>query len=172
MQVRLIKDCFGPNPNFDKRKPAGLENPREITVPKGTILDDPMAYIHCRGEDPNAEPYDDEAKKNHAEYLAWRANAIKEREAGEDSASEPADEDDISEKPEDGEGQGAGQGITPILPLPDSSAAAATPEPEPDPEPKTSVVDVPKTVLETVPVEVVDAETAPADAAAVVKRRR
>ena len=150
MQVRLIKDCFGPNPKFDKTRLAGPGNPREVTVPKGTILDHPLAFMHCRGEDPNAEPFDDEAKQHEADYQAWRQKMI-EAAAVDEPASEPAGEDDD----QDGD-ESAGQSapITPILPLPDASAAVEVPA-EANASPVAVVV-----------------EDAPADASAVVKSRR
>lgn len=121
MQVILIKDCLGPNPDFNPNKPVDYEtNNPERVVPKGTILSDPMAFYHCRGDDPNAEPYDDEAKANQARYLAWRAKQIADREK---AAGVPAGPDD---EPETGDAEPSG-GLTPVLPVKpaDSGAAAA-----------------------------------------------
>lgn len=78
MKIRLLVDCRGPNPDFKPPKPipgdAESMNawmtykyrvPPEITVPKGTEIEDPWAWVHCI---PNAagiiraEPIDDDAK--------------------------------------------------------------------------------------------------------------
>jgi hypothetical protein len=71
MRVKLLRDCDGPNPHFDRAKPAvrGLNWPY-LDRTAGTVVNDRDAYLLCRGPEPLAEPYDDEAKAVHAAYLA------------------------------------------------------------------------------------------------------
>lgn len=83
MKVKLLVDCDGPNPAFNRRKPVGPDNERTRTVPAGTEIEDPHAGYLCLAEpeteEVRAEPLDEEAKAFVAEKLAQRAALLEER---------------------------------------------------------------------------------------------
>lgn len=107
MRARLIRECDGPNPLFDPRKPVSPSNRRDIMLPIGTILDDPKAWIHCCPDHykvVRAEPADEECEQIVAEKYAKFASILAARRAqqalaaissGAAPESEPViDEDD------------------------------------------------------------------------------
>ncbi len=74
MQVRIIKPgCTGPNPAFDVTKPVDRDNYPEIPKPVGLMIAGPMAHFLCYGDDPIAEPVDEEAKSKLEQYFQERA---------------------------------------------------------------------------------------------------
>lgn len=61
MKAKLIQDVDGPNPDFDRKKPKHpLSNNPYRVLKAGTVLEGPMCYVHCLGEDPQAVPDDQE----------------------------------------------------------------------------------------------------------------
>ena len=44
MKVKTLKDIDGPNPDWD---PKGPTSKGSIIVPKGTILEGDLAWVHC-----------------------------------------------------------------------------------------------------------------------------
>ena len=94
MKAILIKDCKGPNPSFDPSKPTdrtvvGINadgtkvraNWPEVDKPKGMVIDHPDAHYLCYGEDPNAEPHDEECLNVFNEYRTRREAGLAAREA-------------------------------------------------------------------------------------------
>jgi hypothetical protein len=101
MRVKLIKDCLGPNPNYDwtKTQEQQPHTPCQIPVAAGKVLDGKRAYIHI--VNGLAEPEDDEARdwaEAHGLRVAAREAAVAEiREAQRKAAfadDEPEGEDD------------------------------------------------------------------------------
>lgn len=73
MKVRLLRDCLGPNPDYDENAAAAaLQNGKVYTVlpertrPAGIEIETPTCHRLCRvgvgNLKPCAEPIDDEAK--------------------------------------------------------------------------------------------------------------
>ncbi len=91
MKVRLIKNCEGPNPAYNPKKPKDeVTNWPVIPKLKGTVIDHPDAHYLTYGEDPNAEPVDEEAKAKFEVYQKNReaglaARALRAAEDGSDS---------------------------------------------------------------------------------------
>lgn len=61
VSLRLLVDREGPNPRFNRRKPAGPDNPHTIPLPKGTIVkmseEDATEILKIRVPvDPDHEP--------------------------------------------------------------------------------------------------------------------
>ncbi len=80
MRVRLIADQLGPNPKFDRRRPVSAANPINVTVPAGTVIDDPEAiYLVINDQ---AEPIDDEAKQAYARHIERKEQALLARRHG------------------------------------------------------------------------------------------
>lgn len=71
MKVRLLVDCIGknpahkpPDPNVDRAAWMTYKYrvPHDITLPAGTIIDDPWAWVQCMpAAGMRAEPVDEEA---------------------------------------------------------------------------------------------------------------
>lgn len=78
MQVRLLQDCRGPNPDYDySLAPEDQDAPREIELPAGTLIDHPDAhYLMRKGL---AEPVDDEACESHERHKLRKRRLLEER---------------------------------------------------------------------------------------------
>lgn len=79
MKVRLIRDCTGPNPQFNPRKPVSKENPFETARPNGLEIESPDAWLLCVGSDPVAVPIDDEARQRVEQALERRSKILQRR---------------------------------------------------------------------------------------------
>jgi hypothetical protein len=97
MKVKLVRDCWGPNPAFNSRRPLDRENNwPELVVSAGTEIEHPQAWMLCldKGEFPaEAEPVDDEAvqrvalaKESQARQQADRSHALAEAQAANETA--------------------------------------------------------------------------------------
>lgn len=73
MQCKLLRPGRTPNPAFDRaeminarRAGKQYDEPRDIELPAGTVIDDPQAWMHCcpgvENSEPIAEPVDDECR--------------------------------------------------------------------------------------------------------------
>lgn len=92
MQVVIsVDNAFGPNPDFDSSQNISAANWPEVAIPRGALIDHPDAYLLCQGSDPRAEPFDDEAKAIHAEYMANREKVLAARAAAADDAGDEVD---------------------------------------------------------------------------------
>ena len=85
MLVRIIREATGPNPDFDRKQPRDLKtNWPTRTIPVGTEINDPKAYLLCvphYGQQPLAEPLDDEAKARVEQLTA--ARKVRSRDAAQ-----------------------------------------------------------------------------------------
>lgn len=83
MKVKLLVDCEGPNPKFDRHKAVGPDNPLDVTIPTGTIIEDDDAWMLCLPEpesgDVRAEPVDEEAKDLAEQAIARRESILEKR---------------------------------------------------------------------------------------------
>ncbi|MEI8019654.1 MAG: hypothetical protein WCH39_15720 [Schlesneria sp.] len=87
MQVKLIKDCTGPNPAFDPKKPVDqATNWPTVPKPAGTVITDPDAHYLMYGDDPNAVAVDAEAQAKFIAYQKTRAAGLAARKAGLNTA--------------------------------------------------------------------------------------
>jgi hypothetical protein len=83
MQVKLIKDCTGPNPSYDPKKPVDqASNWPTVPKPAGTVITDPDAHYLMYGDDPNAVAVDAEAQAKFAAYQKARTAGLAARKAG------------------------------------------------------------------------------------------
>lgn len=92
MLVRLIRECTGPNPDFDPEAKLAAELagqpydvPHTIVLPVGTEIEHPQACLHCvpgyRNEPPKAEPLDAAAKAATERLMQARARGIEQLKA-------------------------------------------------------------------------------------------
>lgn len=89
MKVKLLRDCEGPNPEFDADEKRAVEQlgeiytiPHTITIPAGTVIDHPQAHLLCRNGYMNAaaqaEPVDEPAKARYQQWLESMARGLRE----------------------------------------------------------------------------------------------
>lgn len=86
MLARLIRECNGPNPLFNPRLPNSPSNHPDTTVPVGTMLNHPMAWVHCCPDAKGivrAEPVDEECEEIVARKNAEYSRAMQARKAAE-----------------------------------------------------------------------------------------
>jgi hypothetical protein len=83
MKVKLLVDCEGPNPKFNKRRAVSEANLPHRTIPAGTEIEDDDAWFLCLPEpetqEIRAEPIDDEAKQAVEHGMARRQAIIDRR---------------------------------------------------------------------------------------------
>lgn len=96
MKAIIIKEgCKGPNPKFNRRKPVDRKtNWPEVDVPVGTVIDHPDCHYLTYGDDPNAEPHDDECKAAHDDYLKLREEGLAQRAAAEQGTGKSGETDE------------------------------------------------------------------------------
>lgn len=83
MKVRLLKPAKNlQNPQYDHRAPINkVSNWPLIDLPAGAEYEDSLANFLCWGNDPIAEPIDEECLEKFAEYQANREARKKAAEA-------------------------------------------------------------------------------------------
>ena len=144
MRVRLIADQLGPNRGYDRRRPAGPDNPINVVVPAGTEIENPEAiYLVINDQ---AEPIDDEAKQAYTRYLERKEKALLARGRGQ----RPTIPVSTSVAP-------AAAAAEPVPATPPASAVAAESPPRREPIPAQA-----QPVAESEPEETRQAEPAPA----------
>lgn len=85
VSLRLLVDRDGPNPKFNRRKPAGPENPHTIPLLKGTVVqmseEDAIEILKIRVPvDPDHEPG---SEPSETMPIAERVEAVEAVEAAE-----------------------------------------------------------------------------------------